>query len=179
MNLECKVGEDPERQCDVIEDGVRCNRGVKVVMKKIGVCTKHYGRYRRNGNFIDYRTINTVNRLKRVEKEMLSKHRSIICVCTHRYHLHSDKIKTAIRCTIDGCLCHDFAGADMFAVQSIVKRMDRLGFVPMNNTAICLRCKQTVNCGPWHDGHIFHRLVDHLKTHQVRRSELSSYSLSG
>lgn len=177
MKLECMAGEDPDTQCEIIEDGIRCGRGVKV--KDLGLCTKHYGRFNRNGSFENHRKVKRLNRLKRAEQQMLQENKSIICVCTHRYHLHIDKVKSAMHCTVDGCYCNHFAGVDMFAVQRAVNRMNKLGFAPLNKTAICLRCKQIIPCGPWHDGHVFYRLIDHLRTHQVRRSELSSYRSTG
>jgi hypothetical protein len=177
MTVDYAIGDPNSNACIIVEEGVRCENDIKVI--SLGVCNMHYARYRDHGDFTSRRKQARILRQKDAEKAWANEGHSTICVCTHRYRTHVGKAKHHSPCQVQGCLCGQFGGANMFAIQRVLNRMEKLAFVPLNKTATCLRCNEVINCGPWHDPHVFFRLIDHLKTHQVRRTNLASYGSTG
>jgi hypothetical protein len=178
MSLICNFFEDPTIQCVVVEDGVQCLHGAH--NKKRKLCTKHYQRMRRTGN-IQLATKVQKQYAKLEEITMIERGMSIVCFCTHGFLDHySIKRRKPLHCKVHDCECNEFVGIDDTALlRQVANKMARLGMEPLNNGVVCLPCKIHIPVGYWYDSFIFSRIREHLKTHQVRKYDLTAYRATG
>src|SRR5947208_2790682 len=142
-------------QCSVVEHGVQCNNGSRLL--KARICNKHLGRLRRTGTVYKI----TLEEQRRQQKELkrIQEGRSIICTCTHKFSEHkrlpknggNQRSKQTDKCMMENCKCWSFSGVNVELADKILPKLRRMGFHPINKNILCLRCNEYVDAGWWYD----------------------------
>ena len=167
--LICNVHETGDQQCSVVEYNKQCPHGVR--NRKRGYCSKHYARFQRTGT--PYLVLPSGGSLPRSErqkfKEMREKARrdqglSLMCFCAHSYSEHGN----GDGCGHRNCKCSRFDATNATTFYEVLAKMKRLGFGdPLNDLAMCIRCKNYIRIGHWHDQTCIVRIREHLRVHVV------------
>jgi hypothetical protein len=161
VNLICNLHESSELQCIVIENGVRCDHGVRNKLRML--CTKHYCRYQREGEVVLKSSVH------RAELRLIEKGSSVICICAHAFLKHTPKNG----CKDIQCNCKKFESTNEIMFYETLQRMRQIGFTtPLNDTALCNRCDQFIRVGYWHDQMSVSRMREHLRLSHLSRRNL-------
>ena len=179
MNLVCKVGENPNYQCTAVENGVRCDRGVKNVYR--GLCAKHLARLLRHGTTDS----NSKGESKKERAERADKRReeraargalaianmrkkngwSDTCFCTHIFDSHGPVTGS---CQEPGCKCSEYDCSNPGKIAEFFAKAAKLGFSKaLNDTAYCNRCSKFIRVGHWHNPETIGRMRLHLREHMA------------
>lgn len=169
--------ENQNMQCIAIDNGVRCERGVR--NKKRMLCNKHNSRWQRHGRvdcirpYVKQDKEEQRQRSRRLREAQLRKAwSSFTCLCTHTYEDH--RIKGG--CLVPNCKCTLFSGASSIAVKEMKERMTIMGFVePIGDEAYCQHCQEYVQIGRWFDGNVVQRMREHLRYHLTPKYAVSRY----
>lgn len=179
MELICSPVETADFQCCVVEDGYRCVHGVRNFSRMY--CSMHYARFQRLGTVYPIRTKLQAERRRRDQQilDIAKNGLSLTCICTHKFDGHSHRSKRSSNCLVEGCKCTKFESVNQELLNKVYSKIKKMGFVCLNDTALCLRCKEYIPIGYWHDPFVFNRIRAHLKAHAVPKSSISAYRPTG